>query len=142
MKRTYDPYDGPHPVDIYVGSRLRQQRRLLGLTQQNLAKALGLTFQQIQKYERGNNRMGASRLFEMSKLLNVGINFFYDGYENNEATYLGFAEEMEEEGTPVTMDALTRRETIELVKCYYSIKNPKLRERVLELAKTLSEESN
>lgn len=68
----------PNPVDLHVGRRLRKRRTLLGLSQENLAKALGVTFQQIQKYEKGANRLGASRLFDLARILNVGVEHFFE----------------------------------------------------------------
>ena len=76
--RGRTPTGAPNPIDVHVGRRMRLRRQLLGLSQETLAAMLGLTFQQVQKYERGMNRIGASRLWDISKVLNVPISFFYD----------------------------------------------------------------
>lgn len=129
----------PNPVDIHVGSRVRLRRTLLGLSQEKLGEAVGLTFQQIQKYERGANRIGASRLFEFSRILDVPVSFFFDdmaerakGREGQES--VGLADQPQAALEP---DPLTRRETLELVRAYYRIGDPQVRKRLFELAKSL-----
>ena len=129
----------PNPVDIHVGSRVRLRRTLLGLSQEKLGEAVGLTFQQIQKYERGANRIGASRLFEFSRILDVPVSFFFDDMaerakvrEGQEA--VGLADQPQAALEP---DPLTRRETLELVRAYYRIGDPQVRKRLFELAKSL-----
>jgi len=137
----------PSPIDIHVGSRIRLRRTLLGMSQERLGEALGLTFQQVQKYERGVNRVGASRLFDLSRVLDVPISFFFDDMpEALSTTYGGqsparrthaFAETQEGFGD----DAMNRRETLELVRAYYRITDPAVRKRVFELIKSLVAES-
>lgn len=129
----------PNPVDIHVGSRVRLRRTLLGLSQEKLGEAVGLTFQQIQKYERGANRIGASRLFEFSRILDVPVSFFFDDMaerakvgEGQESVGLG-----DQPQAPLEPDPLTRRETLELVRAYYRIGDPQVRKRLFELAKSL-----
>jgi|TARA_B100000315_G_scaffold251244_1_gene285676 transcriptional regulator with XRE-family HTH domain len=112
----------------------------LGFSQEKLGDALGLTFQQIQKYERGANRIGASRLFDLSRVLDVPISFFYDEMESNIAAQsprlrAGISEAPAE---PFEPDPLAKRETLELVRAYYRIPNPKVRKRLFELAKALA----
>jgi transcriptional regulator with XRE-family HTH domain len=111
----------PSPIDIHVGTRIRLRRTLLGMSQERLGEALGLTFQQVQKYERGVNRVGASRLFDLSRVLDVPISFFFDDLpESLAGTYgshlnrrgTGFSEMHD----GFTDDALNRRETLELVR--------------------------
>jgi transcriptional regulator with XRE-family HTH domain len=126
--------DTPHPVDIHVGSRVRLRRIELGISQEKLAAELGLTFQQVQKYERAANRISASRLFHMGKLLDVKVSFFYDGYSDAGAPS-GFAEPPAE---AFQSDLLQRRDTIELVNAFYAIDNPTLRRQLLDLAKGLA----
>jgi transcriptional regulator with XRE-family HTH domain len=132
--------DGPNPVDVHVGSRVRLRRTLLGLSQEKLGEAVGLTFQQIQKYERGANRIGASRLFEFSRILDVPVSFFFDDMAdrivggNNGQRAVGFADQTQ---APLDADPLTRRETLELVRAYYRISDPQVRKRLFELAKSL-----
>jgi len=134
--------DGPDPVDIHVGGRLRLRRNLIGMSQEQLGKALGLTFQQIQKYERGANRMGASRLHQMAELLRVPIAWFFDELPVA-APRQGFAAAKQEplEGAPAAEDTeiLHRRETLDLIRAYYSITDPKQRRKVFELIKSMSD---
>jgi len=132
----------PSPIDVHVGTRIRLRRTLLGMSQERLGEALGLTFQQVQKYERGVNRVGASRLFDLSRVLDVPISFFFDdmpdalaaNYGTQPARRVaGFADVQEGFGD----DALNRRETLELVRAYYRITDPALRKRVFELIKSM-----
>jgi transcriptional regulator with XRE-family HTH domain len=132
----------PSPIDIHVGSRIRLRRTLLGMSQERLGEALGLTFQQVQKYERGVNRVGASRLFDLSRVLDVPISFFFDDMpESLASTYgsqvgrrtAGFSEMQD----GFTDDALNRRETLELVRAYYRITDPAVRKRVFDLIKSM-----
>jgi transcriptional regulator with XRE-family HTH domain len=106
----------PRPIDVHVGSRIRLRRTLLGMSQERLGEALGLTFQQVQKYESGVNRVSASRLFNLSRVLDVPIGFFFDD---------------------VPDVVLGRRETLELVGAYYRIIDPAVRKNVLDLIKSL-----
>jgi transcriptional regulator with XRE-family HTH domain len=131
------------PIDVHVGSRVRLRRTLLGMSQEKLGEALGLTFQQIQKYERGVNRIGASRLFDLARVLDVPIGFFFDDMSaelggnavtRSRGAAFGFAEGQE----GFEDDTLHRRETLELVRAYYRITDPSVRKRVFDLIKTLS----
>ena len=132
----------PSPIDVHVGSRIRLRRTLLGMSQERLGEALGLTFQQVQKYERGVNRVGASRLFDLSRVLDVPISFFFDDMpESLASTYgsqasrraTGFSEMQDS----FSDDALNRRETLELVRAYYRITDPAVRKRVFDLIKSM-----
>ncbi len=132
---------GPHPVDIHVGSRVRMRRTLLGMSQEKLGDALALTFQQVQKYERGANRVGASRLFEISQILDVPVSFFFEempaetvSQASPAASVSGVAESSEE----FERDPLAKRETLELVRAYYRISDPRVRKRVFELTKAVA----
>lgn len=129
----------PSPVDIHVGSRVRLRRTLLGLSQEKLGEAVGLTFQQIQKYERGANRIGASRLFEFSRILDVPVSFFFDDMSDRVAGTDGAAAAgmADQPQAPMEPDPLTRRETLELVRAYYRISDPQIRKRLFELTKSL-----
>jgi transcriptional regulator with XRE-family HTH domain len=129
--------DKPNPVDVHVGSRVRLRRNMLGLSQEKLGEAIGLTFQQVQKYERGANRIGASRLLELSDVLGVPVSFFYDETDPVHAPPVptGF-EETPQEGFDA--DPLHRRETLELVEAYYKIEEVSVRRRFFELAKVLA----
>jgi transcriptional regulator with XRE-family HTH domain len=134
----------PNPVDVHVGSRVRLRRTLLGLSQEKLGDALGLTFQQVQKYERGANRIGASRLFDLSRVLDVPVSFFFDDMsqdvtERKPAVDIGM-DDLSQNGFDA--DPMARRETLELVRAYYRIKDPLVRKRVFELAKALANVSD
>ena len=121
----------PNPIDIHVGARLRQRRTLLGMSQDQLAQTLGVTFQQVQKYERGANRIGASRLFELACALSAPVGFFFEGLsEETAADSVGRAARQ-----AAGADAPLRRETLELVRAYYRIPDARLRRKLFELAK-------
>ena len=126
---------GPNPVDVHVGSRVRLRRTLLGMSQEKLAKAVHLTFQQIQKYERGANRIGASRLFQFAQVLDVPITFFYD--EMSEDTRQQMAGPADGASQDFEQDHFARRETLELVRAYYRINDSAVRRRVFDLTKAL-----
>ncbi len=130
----------PNPIDIHVGSRLRQRRTLLGMSQGKLGDTVGLTFQQIQKYERGANRIGASRLYDLSRVLDVSIAYFFEEMpqEVSHDRYEGVNAHLSTDVSAFEVDDMTRRETLELVRNYYKITNPVVRRRVFELAKVLS----
>jgi len=120
----------PHPVDVHVGKRIRHRRWLAGMTQQQLAQAVGIKFQQIQKYETGANRVSASRLWDIADALDVEVSFFFEGLEQEEeaATETG--------GIPA--DILGDKEALELVRSYYSIPENQ-RRRLFDLARVLSD---
>jgi transcriptional regulator with XRE-family HTH domain len=131
----------PSPIDVHVGSRIRLRRTLLAMSQERLGDALGLTFQQVQKYERGVNRVGASRLFDLSRVLDVPISFFFDDMPEAVAGQnvaagrrgVGFSDNQD----PFGDDTMSRRETLELVRAYYRIADPALRKRVFDLVKSM-----
>ena len=132
----------PSPIDVHVGARIRLRRTLLGMSQERLGEALGLTFQQVQKYERGVNRVGASRLFDLSRVLDVPISFFFDDMPDSLTASFGgqsgrrsahFTDAQEGFGD----DPLNRRETLELVRAYYRITDPAIRKRVFDLIKSM-----
>ena len=130
----------PNPIDIRVGARLRLRRKMLGLSQEKLGELIGLTFQQVQKYERGANRIGASRLHELSRVLDVPVSFFFDDTDPVRAPAMGgFAEPPAE---AFESDPLRKRETIELVRAYFLIKDRAVRRRLYDLVKALAAESN
>ncbi len=132
--------DTPNPIDVRVGSRVRLRRNMLGLTQASLGEAIGLSFQQLQKYERGANRIGASRLFALSQALDVPVTFFFDDIDPVRAPAIpnGFSEPPAE---ACDSDPLRRRETLELVDAYYAIDDAGVRRRFLELARALMTEA-
>ena len=129
----------PNPVDIHVGSRVRLRRTLLRMSQEKLGDAIGLTFQQVQKYERGANRIGSSRLFDLSRVLDVPVSFFFDdmpvvAVSSSPNSTPGKADAPID---PFEADPLAKRETLDLVRSYYGIANPVVRKRLFELAKAL-----
>ena len=126
----------PNPVDKYVGSRVRMRRIMLGMSQEKLGEAIGLTFQQVQKYERGANRIGASRLFELSKVLDVPVSFFFD--DMNSETSGGRVPGVSEASPDFDSKDLSKREILELARAFDRIKDEKVRKSVLELTKSLS----
>jgi transcriptional regulator with XRE-family HTH domain len=129
----------PNPIDVFVGSRLRLRRTLMGISQVALAKALGLTFQQVQKYERGVNRIGASRLYDLAQVLGVGIDYFYQEMSPEvEAASPRHQAAANCGADPRSPDIMTNRETLDLVRAYYRIQDPDVRRRVHKLAKTLA----
>jgi transcriptional regulator with XRE-family HTH domain len=130
----------PDPVDVQVGLRVRLRRNMLGLSQEKLGEAIGLTFQQVQKYERGANRIGASRLHELSRVLDVPVSFFFDDTDPVRAPAIpgGFAEPPAE---AYEADPLRSRETVELVEAYFAIEDATVRRRLFDLAKGLAADS-
>ncbi len=134
---------GPNPIDIHVGARVRLRRHLLGLTRQTLAKAVGVTYQQLQKYERGVNRVGASRLFNLGRALDVPVSFFFEDL-SPEAAGSGKLRARGLSEAPASVlepDLLSRRETVELIRAYYRVTDPGLRKRVLDLLQALGKAS-
>jgi len=130
----------PNLIDIHVGSRIRLRRVLLGMSQERLGDALGITFQQVQKYERGANRVGSSRLFDLSQILDVPVAFFFDDMSdeakaNSPAAHVGGLNVGSNNDEASLME---RAETLGLVKAYYSIPDEKVRAQVYQLAKTLA----
>lgn len=133
------PSGKPNPVDVYVGSRVRLRRALLGLSQENLGDAIGLTFQQVQKYERGANRVGASRLWDLSRVLDCPVSYFFEDMDDDvQASSPRNLTERTKAPEYKDTDPMTKRETLDLVRAYYKITNPKVRRRIYELAKSLA----
>jgi transcriptional regulator with XRE-family HTH domain len=121
----------PNPIDVHVGARVRMRRLLLGMNQETLATALGLTFQQVQKYEGGANRVSASRLSAMAEILGVPISYFFGDLRPDDAEISPEDQQWREH--------LQRPETIEFIRLYYAIPDPKVRQQFLEMAKTVAE---
>lgn len=130
----------PDLTDVHVGQRLRVRRSLLGMSQEKLAEAIGLTFQQIQKYERGTNRISAGRLYQFSKVLSVPITYFYDQFgepfAGQDTPAIGLSDN-EQEGFDDS-DLMQRKETLELVRSYYSISDPKMRKEIQRFIKSMA----
>ena len=133
----------PNPIDVHVGGRVRLRRTLLGLSQEKLGDAIGLTFQQVQKYERGANRIGASRLFDLARVLDVPVSFFFDDMaaETAEHGACGRVNGDRLAAGACDADSMAKRETLELVRAYYGINEPAVRKRLFDLAKALAGES-
>jgi transcriptional regulator with XRE-family HTH domain len=121
-----------NPIDAQVGNRVRIRRMLIGMSQEKLGDLLGLTFQQVQKYEKGVNRIGAGRLFEIARILGVPIDFFYDGVASSAETLASAA--------PPVMEFVSSGEGLQLSLAFMKIKDPKVRKRVLDLVKSLADE--
>lgn len=123
-------------IDRHVGYKLKECRNILGMTQEQIGVALGITFQQVQKYEQGTNRISAGKLYELSKILGVDISFFYNNAPDTKASAKegGFAEE----NMPYHADVFDKKETHDLIKAYYNVTDEKLRRKLLELIKTAS----
>ena len=128
-------------VDMYVGKQIRLRRTLLGLSQEQLGVELSVTFQQVQKYERGANRVSASRLWDISQILDVPISYFFDGMTDDvmksspRRISRGGNHDLDDDSI---CDSMVRRETLELVRAYYSIAQPKVRKRIAEMVKSVA----
>ena len=127
----------PNAVDIHVGNRVRQRRTLMGLSQERLASALDLTFQQVQKYERGANRIGAGRLYELARALEVPVTFFFDEMGDGQQDVTGGV--AEDAPSPYQADPMTQRETLLLVRAYYAIPDTAVRRRMLDLMRSMAD---
>jgi transcriptional regulator with XRE-family HTH domain len=142
MARRGVPVDregGPNPVDVHVGSRVRLRRTLLGMSQEKLGEAIGLTFQQVQKYERGANRVGASRLFDLSRVLDVPVGFFFEEMPDDVAASSPAQRPGNKQPPPEQeLDPMVKRETLELVRAYYKIGEAGVRKRLFEMTKALA----
>ncbi len=126
-----------HPVDMHVGTRLRLRRKMLGMSQDELGRAVGVTFQQVQKYERGTNRIGSSRLYDFARVLSVPVGFFFEEF-SADGVADGFGDEPESKNSHnPTREELESKETISLVQAYYRIPDPAVRAKVLGLIKSL-----
>ncbi len=132
----------PNPVDVHVGARLRVRRTLLGMSQTTLGDTLGLSFQQVQKYENGTNRISASRIFNLSRVLDVPVEFFFDDMPaavaaSSPAQSGGKAKEPPN----YEPDPMATRATMELVRAYYKISDPEIRKHLFAMTKTLGARS-
>src|SRR5579875_3099490 len=125
----------PNPVDIHVGKRIRDRRKEVHVTQEKLAEHLGLTFQQVQKYEKGANRVSASKLYEIARALNASIEYFFRGFNDPADVMPGVAEA----GDPFVHDFITTTEGQNLTNAFPKIRSPEVRRQVLDLVKTLAE---
>lgn len=127
----------PNPIDIHVGSRVRMRRMMVGMSQEKLGEALGLTFQQVQKYEKGTNRIGASRLHQIASALGVQIEFFYEGAPVAEGVPAsGFAEAP---NPPYMNDFLSTSDGLQLMRCFVRVRDPRVRKRIVELVEAFAD---
>ncbi|HAK63244.1 MAG: helix-turn-helix domain-containing protein [Pseudomonadota bacterium] len=125
----------PDPVDVHVGSRVRLRRMLIGMSQEKLGEALDLTFQQVQKYEKGANRIGAGRLYRIAQLLGVPVQFFFDDAPGEAASVRGFSES---DPAPMVMDFMHTAESVHLNRAFAGIKDPMVRKRLIDLARAVA----
>ena len=128
----------PDPVDVHVGQRLRVRRSLLGLSQEKLAEFIGITFQQIQKYERGMNRISAGRLYQFSKILDVPVSYFFEQFGNADNQIAHGLSDNEQEGF-ASGDLMQDKETLDLVRAYYTIQDQQLRKDLYKFVKSMAE---
>lgn len=145
MKGVDDPNFGVtnnNAIDVHVGRRVRLRRTLLGMSQEQLGESLNITFQQVQKYERGSNRISASRLWDIAQILDVPVSFFFDDMTDDTAASSPrkvrrgeVAAELDDRPN----DPMARRETLELVRAYYNITNVHVRKRITEMVKAVSQ---
>ncbi|MEM7168539.1 MAG: helix-turn-helix transcriptional regulator [Pseudomonadota bacterium] len=139
-RRKSNRITGPNPIDVHVGLQLRRRRTLLGFSQEYLGGQVGLTFQQIQKYEKGRNRIGCSRLFDFSRVLDVPVGYFFEGITPDVA-----ARSPRHGKGPSTdpivdqNDPTTKRETLEMMRAYNSVSDPALRNLIREFVKALGD---
>ncbi len=126
-------------IDSYVGKRLKLRRTIMGLSQEAIAKAVGITFQQVQKYEKGSNAMNANRLYEFSRFMNVPVAYFFEGIEQSMPTgnATGFAES--QAATFEHENIASDRESLEMMKSFKRIKEPAVRKRLADLLRAISE---
>ena len=125
----------PNPTDKHVGARVRMRRMMLSMSQEKLGDALGLTFQQVQKYEKGTNRIGASRLQQISNILQVPVSFFFEGAPNNSNLQSGFGEAP---SPSYVADFLATSDGLALTRAFMKIKTPKLRRRIVDLVEQIA----
>lgn len=150
MTKLQNPFDssadasGPNPIDVHVGQQLRARRGLKGLTQEDLANATGITFQQIQKYEAGKNRISASRLYQFARILEAPVAVFFDtiqGYDSAHSYAGGLSDNAQDgfdSGLASIQEMMTSKESIEVLRTYYAIKDEKLRKDFLKMLKQMA----
>ena len=126
----------PNPIDVHVGGRIRLRRNMLGMSQEKLGEHLGITFQQVQKYEKGTNRVGASRLQAIASILEVPVSYFFEGAPGSGGA-AGFSEDTQ---SGYVVDFLSSTEGLLLNRAFARIGDPKVRRRIIELVRTLADE--
>lgn len=128
----------PNPIDIHVGSRIRLRRNMLGMSQEKLGESLGITFQQIQKYEKGTNRVGASRLQAIASIINVPVSFFFEDAPGQEA--VGSPGLAEDASTNFAVEFCSTTEGLQLNRAFVKISDPKVRRKLVDLVKSLADD--
>lgn len=142
MPRTRPEDEGPHPVDTHVGAKVKSRRLMLGLSQEELAKSIGLTFQQVQKYERGTNRISVSRLIDIARALKTPLDYFTDGIAilaeglRGKTAMRGVSDVKQAAFDDV--DTMTKKDVLELVRAYQRISTPALKKQLVEMAKAMA----
>ncbi len=140
MDDNSDVERSPNPIDVHVGARIRLRRRSLGISQERLAEDLGLTFQQVQKYERGANRVSASKLYEIARSLQIPVAFFFDDLADpSQGRTADFAESA---ANPFANTFLMTPEGLELAELFPKIRRPRVRRRILELVRSMADEED
>ncbi|MCI5077994.1 helix-turn-helix domain-containing protein [Oricola sp.] len=129
----------PNPIDIHVGSRIRLRRTMLGMSQEKLGEALGITFQQVQKYEKGTNRVGASRLQNIAAILGVPVAFFFEDAPGD--TGENSAEGMSESSSTYVVNFLSSAEGLQLNRAFVKISDARVRRRIIDLVRALAADS-
>ncbi len=129
------PKKVPNPIDRHVGARVRMRRLLVSMSQERLGDALGITFQQIQKYEKGANRIGASRLQQIAKILGVPVEFFFDGAPSGDVGATGLAEMPQ---PSLVSDFMSTSEGVQLTRAFVRIEDPQVRRRLIDLVESLA----
>ncbi|MEL6435460.1 MAG: helix-turn-helix domain-containing protein [Pseudomonadota bacterium] len=127
----------PNPIDVHVGSRIRLRRTMLGMSQEKLGEALGITFQQVQKYEKGTNRVGASRLQNIAAILNVPVSFFFEDAPGDRVSEGG---QLAENSSTYVVNFLSSSEGLQLNRAFVKISDPKVRRKIIDLVKSLADE--
>lgn len=127
-----------NPVDVHVGARVRIRRQVLKMSQERLGDQLGVTFQQVQKYERGSNRIGASRLWRLAQVLDVPVSYFFEGLSDD----IESGEFTENEQMPIVYDFINSTDGVALAKAVTKIENKAVRRQILELARSLAKDSS
>lgn len=141
MNILTDPKHAPraaNPVDVHVGTRVRLRRQVMKMSQEKLGDKLGVTFQQVQKYERGSNRIGASRLWKISEVMDVPVNFFFDGLSESYAR----GEFAEDDQMPIVYEFINSTDGVSLAKAVSQIKSKAVRRQLLELARAMAKDSS
>ncbi len=129
-----------NPIDKHVGERVRMRRMLLGMSQEKLGEQLGLTFQQVQKYEKGVNRIGASRLFDLAQVLGVPIQFFYEAMPSSVSGQMAAPGLADKSGEPYVADFLSSRDSVELNKAFARITDPRIRRSIVDMVRSIAGE--